>query len=81
MKWKKNVVPYSFRDCRVIGYADDKNNGGAWLIEHDTNLTTPYVLYRFDTDKYGDYWQLIDTYHTEWGARRAAQRESSKLPA
>jgi hypothetical protein len=81
MKWLKTTVPYSFRDCHVIAYADDTTNGGAWLIEHDTNLTTPYVLYRFDTDKYGDHWYLLDTYHTEWEAQRAAEQQSRKLLA
>jgi hypothetical protein len=79
MKWNNNTVPYSFQGCHVIGYAEDHT--GAWLIEHDTNLTTPYVLYRFDNDNAREQWQLTDTYHTAWGARRRAERDSSKVSA
>lgn len=78
MKWHQ-TTPYSFRGCHVIGYTEDHN--GAWLIEHDPNLLHQYVLYRFDNDNARAQWQLIDTYHTAWGARRRAERDSSKVPA
>lgn len=79
MNWKQNVTPYSFQGCRVVAYAEDDT--GAWLIEHDTNSAVAYWLYRFENDDAAKQWQIIDAYHTVWGARRRAERDSNQVNA
>ncbi len=79
MNWNKNTVPYSFQGCQVVAYAE--NDTGAWLIEHDTNSAVAYWLYRFENDDAKSQWQIIDAYHTVWGARRRAERDSGQVNA
>lgn len=79
MRWIKTTVPFSFRDADVRGYAEDSD--GAWLIEFDKSMTMPFCLYRFLNDEAIRQYELVDTFHTEWGARQAAARMSLEVPA
>lgn len=79
MRWRKDTIPFSFRGLDVRGYGEDK--AGAWLIEFDKAMIQSFCLYRFLNDEAARQYELIDTFHTEWAARRAAERMSAEVPA
>lgn len=77
MRWRQDTIPYSFRGLDVRGYAEDE--AGAWIIEHDPAMTTPFCLYRFLNDEAARQYQLVETFETEHTARRHAEREALEM--